>query len=163
MATENFAGWRPKMEVAEELKISERTLERLIQRKRIRRAYRRVPGRKPLAVLNPDDVARLKSETLAPLPVYATSGCEVVSSLTTTTAPLPALIHVAEGVLDVLHTLAHDRLLSQQLMLSLAEASRYSGLSQAYLRQQIKAGKLRAVRDGEWKVSRMSLEKLAQE
>jgi len=26
MAATNFAGWRPKMEVAEELKISERTL-----------------------------------------------------------------------------------------------------------------------------------------
>jgi len=163
MATENFTGGKPKGEVAEELKISERTLERLIQRKRIRRGYKRVPGRKPLAVLNPDDVARLKAETLAPLPLYGTSGCEVASASSTSTAPLSALIPVAEGVLDFLQTLAQDRWLSQQLMLDLEEARRYSGLSQGYLRQQIKAGKLRAVQDGGLKVSRLHLERLAQE
>src|SRR5262245_41186600 len=69
---DTFAGWQPKMEVAESLGISERTLERLIQQKRIRRAYRRVPGRKPLAVLNPEDVAVLKSETLTATPENGT-------------------------------------------------------------------------------------------
>jgi len=122
-----------------------------------------VPGRKPLAVLNPDDVARLKAETLVPLPTYGASGCEVTSALSTATTPLSTLIHFAEGILDFLHTLAHDSLLPQQLMLDLEEASRYSGLSQEYLRRQIKAGKLRAVQDGGWKVSRMNLERLAQE
>lgn len=151
------------MEVAEELKISERTLERLIQRKRIRRGYQRVPGRKPVVVLNPDDVARLKAETLVPIPMYGASGCEVTSALSTNTTPLSTLMHFAEGVLDFLHTLAHDSVLPQQLMLDLKDASRYSGLSQEYLSRQIKAGKLRAIKDGGWKISRMDLERLAQE
>lgn len=44
--------------------------------------------------------------------------------------------------------------------LSLAEASKYMGLSMNFLRRLIKAGKLHAVRDGRLKVRRVDLDNL---
>jgi excisionase family DNA binding protein len=76
MEEQNFGGWLPKMEVAETLGISERTLERLIQQKRIRRAYRRVPGRKPVAVLHPEDVKALQRETVTAAPASSVEDAE---------------------------------------------------------------------------------------
>src|SRR5712692_6529257 len=63
-----YEDWQTKAEVRERTGISERTLERLIQDKKIRREYRRIPGRKPLSIIHPDDVAELEVKTAKLVP-----------------------------------------------------------------------------------------------
>jgi excisionase family DNA binding protein len=142
MEGENFADWLPKMEVAEELGISERTLERLIQQRRIRRAYRRMSGRKPLAVLHPGDVAALKAETV-PATTEPPSTIEPHTDL--------ALRPSAQAVLNLLgNLLTAIPQRPQALFLTLKEASQYSGLPQTDLERLIASGelKVRKVRKG---------------
>jgi hypothetical protein len=64
----SFAGWKTKAEIVEELGISERTLERMLQKNKVRRGQKRIPGRKPITVISPEDVPRLKAEMVQPEP-----------------------------------------------------------------------------------------------
>jgi excisionase family DNA binding protein len=141
MEGENFADWLPKMEVAEELGISERTLERLIQQKRIRRAYRRMPGRKPLAVLHPDDVAALKAETVPP------SSAPPLEPRRTDVALRPTTQAALHFLADLLAAIPQR---PQTLFLTLKEASQYSGLPLTDIERLIESGelKVRKVRKG---------------
>jgi hypothetical protein len=156
MEGENFADWIPKMQVADALGISERTLERLIQKNKIRRAYRRVPGRKPIAVLNPEDVAVLKAETTPAIPPEALTESRSTSEIAlrpTQTAALSFLSNLLAIVPQQPHA----------LFLTLKEASNYSGLPQTDLERLIESGELKAreVRKGRAKmISRHSLEEL---
>jgi len=69
---EDFSNWIPKVQAAQQLNIGIRTLERRIQEQNLRVAHRRIPNRKPLAVLHPDDFAMLQADmmpaTPAPVP-----------------------------------------------------------------------------------------------
>lgn len=150
MEGENFADWRPKMEVAEALGISERTLERLIQQKRIRRAYRRVSGRKPLAVLHPDDVAALKADTV---PVSSAPPIEPrTTDVALRATPQPDLAALLAGF----NTTSVP--LHRKIYLTIAEAAALSGLPKAYLKRQIRAGVLPAVRVPSWRIRREDLD-----
>jgi excisionase family DNA binding protein len=148
----NFADWRPKMEVAEELGISERSLERLIQKNRIRRAYRRVPGRKPLAVLNPEDVAALKAETITPI------SNDILTEPRTDVAVQSATPQIALNFLSNLLATVPQQ--PQALFLTIKEASQYTGLSQAYLRRLIEDGTLKVIKDRGYRIRRRDLDTL---
>jgi hypothetical protein len=54
--------WPSKEEASQQIGISVRTLERLVRRREIKQAYRRVPNRRPLAVLNPVDLAKVAAQ-----------------------------------------------------------------------------------------------------
>jgi excisionase family DNA binding protein len=148
----NFADWKPKMEIAAELGISERSLERLIQKNRIRRAYRRVPGRKPIAVLNPEDVAALKAETIEPTPT------ETLTEPRTDVAVRSPTPHAALNFLSSLLATVPQH--PQALFLTVKEASLYTGLSQAYLRRLIDDGTLKVVKDRGYRIRRRDLDQL---
>lgn len=47
-----------------------------------------------------------------------------------------------------------------KLFLTIEEAAQYSGLSQAYLRNQVHKGHLSALKDRGWKIRRADLDKL---
>src|SRR5215470_10763035 len=68
IVAEDFSMWVPKVEAAKTLGIGIRTLERRIQEQGLRVAHRRIPNRKPLAVLHPDDFATLQAEMLPSTP-----------------------------------------------------------------------------------------------
>jgi Helix-turn-helix domain len=146
---EDYGGWLTKQEIMKELGLSERTLERMLQRDEIKRAHRRVPGRKPITVISPEDIARLRAEVVQPEPVPAPeeralavrqrSGMELLALLRNT-APVPAL----------------------PLFLSVKEASEFSGLSQALIRRLITQKKLKKVGlDRGYRISGKELETLA--
>src|SRR5262249_32888048 len=125
-----------------------RTLERMLQRNEIRRAHRRVPGRKPITVISPEDIERLRAEVVIPEPAPAPeekaltvrhrSGMELLALLRNTAhvPPLP-------------------------LFLSIREASEFTGLSQSLLRRLITQKKLKKVwLDRGYRLSRKELETL---
>jgi hypothetical protein len=146
----DLSSWIPKADVVQETGISERSLERRIQARKLRVGYRTAPGRRPLPVLHPEDVAALRAEmvqrvveekdqnAVAPLPVQSPNGlgAALVAALS---RPVPR---------------------EHALFLTLKEASQHSGLSVAYLRREIDAGKLQAIRDVSVKVRRKDLDAL---
>lgn len=146
---EDFEDWVTKQEAAEQTGHSLRTLERLIQSKKIRQAYRKVPGRRPLTVLHPEDVKELKKDTLPAQPF----------SPQITTSTLPARI-LNGPTLELLTALNSRVAIKDKFFLSLKEAAELSGLSKAYLQKQITEKKLEALRDRGWKIRRSDLEKL---
>jgi helix-turn-helix protein len=149
---DTFADWIPKGEAAKKLGIGIRTLERRIQEQGLRVAHRRIPNRKPLAVLHPEDVASLEAEMLPPTPGPAQhEGNEIaLRSVSRTALEVVALLRMAQTAPPL------------PLFLDLKAAAVYSGLPRSYLRELIQGGKLKAVQRGGWRVSRLALDRLAQ-
>jgi excisionase family DNA binding protein len=147
---ENFAEWITKLDAAEQLGISERTLERTIQKQRLRTAQRRIPGRKPIVVIHPSDFEKLRRET-----VPATPNPPSEESTDLTVRP-PSRV-VQEFFQSLLTTLPYPL---KALSLSIKEASAYTGFSQAFLLRQVKEGKLPAIRDRGYRLLRRDLDVL---
>jgi Helix-turn-helix domain len=148
---EDFSSWIPKVQAAQELNIGIRTLERRIQEQNLRVAHRRIPNRKPLAVLHPDDFATLQAELMAatPLPAPSEGKALTVRSVSRSALEVVALLRAAQAAPPV------------PLFLDLKSAASYSGLPQSYLRELIHGKKLKAVNRGGWRISRLALERFA--
>ena len=71
---EDFSKWVLKSDAAEALGYSDRTLERKIIKHKYRTAYRDVPGRRPFAVIHPDDYDKLKACSIPATPASGPEG-----------------------------------------------------------------------------------------
>ena len=71
MVVDQLDDWKTQAEAAEILKCSQKTVGRMAAQKKIQRVLRRVPGRKPMPVFNPDDIETIRAETVQvePFPV----------------------------------------------------------------------------------------------
>src|SRR2546427_617651 len=114
------------------------------------RGFIAVPGRRPLVVIPTADFERVKAEMV---PVEAVPTAEESTALTTRPT------RSAQELVALLRTSLSAPTLP--LFLDLKAASAYTGLTQAFLRRQIDAGTLKAVRDVGLKVSRKDLDSLA--
>lgn len=144
--------WKTKREAASILGVSEKTIERYAEKGQLARKERRIPGRVPLPVFSPDDIARIQKETMQPTPAGA--------------SPAPganlARISPRGDVVTLLAELlrAREPTPSSKMFLTIEEAAAHSGLSETYLRRKIKAGELVALKDRGWKIRRGDLDKL---
>ena len=155
---DKWKGWKTKAEAVAFLGISERTIERMVQAGRIRQAYKHVPGRRPIAVLNPKDLGKVKAETVKPVPIPVTH--EDADGASGALVPLPSQNAVA-NLLAALASGTPQRVsLLNKLFLTLKEASEYAGLPAAYLQRLIGEGALPALRTGGYRIRRADLEKL---
>ena len=137
---ENFDEWIPKAQFAQELNISEKTVERLVAQGHIRSSYRRVPGRRSMVILHPDDCAKMRDESLRPQPIPANSPTPKRQKKTLIPQPLQA-----------------------KVFLDLQEASAYSGLPEGLLKDLIRRGQLWAIKRGRYFLKREALEDLQPE
>jgi excisionase family DNA binding protein len=148
----DLSAWVPKSDVVRETGISERSLERRVQARKIRQGYRTLPGRRPLPVLHPEDVEQLRAEmvhrvteegekNLPALPVRSNSnGVDALSALLSAmTQQLPK---------------------ERPLFLTLREASEYSGLPQECLKRLIAEEKLPAMKSSGYRIRRRDLDAL---
>ena len=156
--TSTHADWLTKKEVAQALEISEKSVERWEGRGKLQKAWRKVDGKRPVAVYHPEDVGKLKD------------------SLTATEAfPVPrddqqnntkALVKIrglpGEVVLGALSEALgqHQPRVAEKFYLTLAEACQLSGLSRTFILRAIKEGQLQGIKDGGWKIRRADLAKL---
>src|SRR4051812_36175605 len=136
-----YDDWLTKAETKERTGISERTLERLIHEDKVRHEYRRIPGRKPLTIIHPEDVAELEVKTAKMVP----------GSLP---VPKPPVRDMAE----LLAALAPRLTIDKKLYLTLKEASEFSGLPITYLKRAIKEKLLPAVKIPHYRIRRDDLE-----
>ena len=154
MLTDQLDDWKTQAEAAEILKCSQKTVGRMAAQKKIQRVLRRVPGRKPMPVFNPDDIEAIRAETAQPeaFPVKERSEEKALAR-----AP-------RQSGVDLLAQLLADRIsparavpVEQKVFLNLKEAAEYSGLSKAWLLREIKSGKIKAIKTGGWRIRRSDL------
>ena len=152
--------WKTKAEAAEILKCSEKTISRLADQKRIQKVMRRNPGRRAQPVFNPDDIEAIRSDQ---------DQIEAFPMAAARSTPGSALARrdTAVSRVGVLAQLLADQLspaprvpVERKVLLNLREASEYSGMPKAWLLREIKAGKLKAIKAGGWRIRRSDLEQL---
>ena len=148
MAEDKYASWPDKHAAAATLGLSFRSVERLIEQKKIHIKHRPILGRKPLTILNPEDVDRIKAEVLPPVPAPAKTGSVLVP-------------HRPVKAADMLAALTPPRVpLDKKLFLTLREASEFSGLPQSYIRRLIASKKLKVIVAAGYRIKRADLERL---
>lgn len=152
-----------KAEACELLKISDRSLARYAAQGKIAVTYHK-GKRGNVAEYNDDDVKRLKDELAAPVGARKPA-VERVSNPDNTS--LQTMSDFGDALQAALMRIASDARtppaqveIAFKLLLTLKEASALSNLSTDYLKQAIKAGKLKAAIIGRgWKVKRAELER----
>ena len=160
--------WPTKAEAARRLDTSIRNIERLIARGDIESSKRTQPGRKPITIVNPDDLARMQPPAhVMPPETGATGETQALQRATLhqqTAAAFSLTEQQLAALLQHIATIATGpagERVDTKRWLTPAEAAALSGLSEPLLRRLIKAGELFARRDGrEWKIRREDLDKL---
>ena len=141
---DQFNGWLTKAEAAQKTGISERTIERLVARGEIRQSYRHIPARRPITILHPEDIDKLKQKTLPPVPTPPINGALTKSMVT-----------------DRFNFLTPPRVaIKDKIFLTIDEAAELSGLPKAHLRRLIADESLPAIKAHGWRIRRADIEKL---
>lgn len=186
MAETDLSTWLSIGDAAAAIGCSTRTIERLGRSKQLEQRLRRQEGTPPVAVYNPDDVARIASERRrAPAPfvlpavgtsngnghraqgsgLQDTTSTSALSQIRDTDDPIrlfcAAMVRVLQSPPSppLLTSLAESRG-GERLFLTIREASVVSGLTLAYLRRACESGTLKAVKDRGWRIRRKDLEQL---
>lgn len=168
---EEHASWPSKDQVMQDLGISERTLDRRVNELSINKVFRQAIGRKPIPLLDPAGVARLKELHERPNPVTVKTpprqlpqvyqnGHGGAKQTETPLLPVP-LIEAATTYLQRLPDIQTPPMippaLSQAVMewfanltgpqyLTLKDAAMQTGLPQSHIRQAIKEKRIHAVK-----------------
>jgi excisionase family DNA binding protein len=146
-----YEDWPTLAEATSKTGISERSFHRLIANNRIRREYRREPGKKPVIVLDPEV---LESYVLSLRTVHPIAAPESLPAKVTQPAKVPQADMAA-----LLSALAAPPVpLRDKFYLTLKEAATLSGLPQAYLLRKIREGAIPAVKVPTWRIRREALE-----
>jgi hypothetical protein len=173
----DLSDWLTKQEAADRIGVSTKAIERFTRAGKLEQRFRPQAGSPHVAVYFPADVATLaQARQRAPVPFVLEASSDVpangnghhaVRALDRVTASVTSgddLLSPGDNLLRVL-VAAAARVMSEtsqtpSLFLTIPEASRVSGLSQAYLKRRIAAGTLPAERDRGWRIRRKDLEAL---
>jgi hypothetical protein len=146
-----YHDWIPKEEAAKVTGKGLRTLERFVQQGKIRQAYLEVPGRRPLPVFHPDDVAKFVAKKVDAIPIGTDEHLPAVRPRTSLPAVSQRRREVAESAHEPLSELAH------KLNYTIKEAVRISGLPESFILRAIYTGTLPARKAGGWRIRREDL------
>lgn len=152
----DYSSWLTKHQAARALKVSTKTLERMLQEGvRIQRALWQRNGRGPkLAVYHPDDVATA-AKARGALPATFLMPADQASSPAAQEAGIAPLAMLGGDVplerlvswmATVSQTMSQMSQTPQTKWVTLLEAEPLSGLSKRALRQEIRAGRLTSLR-----------------
>lgn len=148
---ENLDLWTTIPEAVERTKISQRTIERRIAEGHLRTQKRPIPGRKPLVVINPEDLAALTQQTLRP--IVETRQDDNLPTRQNGKAPTRQ-----PDMASLLAALTAPRVSpAEKIYLTLKEAAAFVGLPQSHIKTQIKAGTIPAIKLAGWRIRRDDL------
>lgn len=142
--------WLTKPEAARAVGVSIRSIERLVEKGKVKQRFLKVVGRRPIAVLNPTDVEKAKKETIAEVPPQLP---EQIATLLPRAMPSDILTTITTS-------LAALQGRELKMFLTLPEAAELTGLSIGHLNRLRKEGKLPSIVDGQVKVRRTDLLRL---
>ena len=171
----DLSTWKTKTEAAALLQVSEKTIERMAvdgdspAEGKVRRAFRRIPGRRDLPVYSPADLAKIAGTTIEATPIDDSHQ-----------AKLPAIVRKVSKSLGndrmemmrpqdrtvLLSAMAEAEIVPvhMRLYLSVDEAIRFSGLGRHHLEKLIQGGKLELLKgagpNGSDVIRRLDLERL---
>jgi AraC-like DNA-binding protein len=176
MAETDLADRLSIADAAAQIGCSTRTVERLGKAKQLEQRLRRQEGTPPVAVYNPDDVARIAAERRRTPPPFVLlagptgngHGAAVAITAPRTREPfqsadvdlIRSFLALAVQALQSPPSPPVAEKVAARPVLTLAEAVQASGWSRTYLLRQIHRGTLKAVKDGGWKIRRTDLEAL---
>ena len=93
--------WMTKLQAAQYFGVAEKTIDRLSARKQIQKTTRKLPGRGPFSIYNPEDLARIKETQAKPLEPFIVPANGSPESHAISPQPQAALVHalttIAEG------------------------------------------------------------------
>lgn len=153
------SAWLTKSEAAAALNIGEKTIERYAAKGKIQQSWRRVEGRRPIAVYNPADIEALKAEHFQAEFVMPEekNGLAVQTQRQQPGNGKPSMD--MERFFGAMAAAVQIPARKEKLFLTLEEAAEFSGLPQAYLTRAIKSGELPAIKSGKVFIRRRDLEK----
>jgi excisionase family DNA binding protein len=134
-----------KEEAAQELKISVRSLQRLVQSKKISVVYKRGASGKQEAIFNPEEIENYKRGRDAEItkPSVVTTGDTALARSDVTTGDTALARNVIETIFNAIGQKPTVPIADKPL-LKLDEASALTGLSRQFLRRAIEDGKLKS-------------------
>lgn len=131
-----YDSWLPMNEVKQQTGMSERTIYRMVEEGKLRQAKRPIPGRKPLSVYDPDNVAELARLALRALPqVMLPDGGMAETAIVPVANALVEAIHIA-----AFRTSSELAELAHKTYLTIDEARRLTGLSERTIQRAAKDG-----------------------
>ena len=148
-----YEDWPTIDEVSERTKLSKRSIQRRIESGELKKGARNVPGRRPLTVVDPQDVERLSQQTLTPVPVPRKEPRPDLAQALVTLASTMSSRHDATGGNGAVP-------IERKIFLTLKEAVAFSGLTEAHLRRLLKSKRLKCVMSGGYRIKRADLERL---
>jgi excisionase family DNA binding protein len=178
MAETDLADWLPIDRAAAAIGCSTRTIERLGKAKQLEQRLRRQEGTPPVAVYNPDDVARIASERRREavpfvLPAVQASANgnghrepgHAVSTRLTQAADADLIRQFLTLAVQAFQSPPSSPVaesVAATLYLTIKEAAVVSGLPPIDLRRAIESGELKARKTGRggWRIKRTDLEAL---
>lgn len=174
----DYDRWLTKQQVAEQLGCSTKTVEAFAKENRLRSIpdFKRATGGARIAIFHPEDVTRLAADrqagtltpAIAPPPlavgrVVPANGSSPSVALQPYTPP-PSVTPWLDAFMAALeksqnHSQKQSQIsdLALKLYLTIPEAARLSGFTEARIRRQCQDGTLKAVKDGGWKIRRADL------
>ena len=147
-----YEDWPTLAEATSKTGISERSLHRMIANNRIRREYRREPGKKPVIILDPEQVEILAraQQTVHPIAEVSTLPAKVTQPAK---VPQPDMVALLSALTEP------PVPLRDKFYLTLKEAAKLSGLPQTYLLRKVREGIINAVKVPGWRIRREDLER----
>lgn len=161
----DLTGWPTQGEVVETLRISERTLNRMVEQGKIQRQYRQMQGRRPVPVFHPGDIETLASRNEADKSflVHQSGPKQLAvipqgqySSPFGSESALDALPVLAEAIA----TITGARAKARPTYVKIEEAEEISGLPRALLLEKVEGGELKGFKRGRWYFQTKGLERL---
>ncbi len=158
---EDLSHWLTKSQAAEALGVSTKTVEKLAEDGAIQKQTWRRAGKPAIAVYHPDDIQReriKRNPDAEPFVLPQDDSPPPASTALVRTKASPEAFMAA--LIEGMHRPQEEIRLTERHYLTVKQASKLTGLSEAYLMRKIKAEELPAIKDVSWKIKRSDLEKL---
>jgi helix-turn-helix protein len=140
-----YEDWPTLQQAIEMTGLSESTLQRMIRKREIQREYRPNRGRKDLIILDPIKVQELRTRSRHPVPDTQSTALTPQASANPVKVSVPSIMPSSD-LKELLTVLRRPQLrLSEKLLLTTAEASTFSGLSEGHLRDAARENQLPAL------------------
>lgn len=159
----DYSTWLTKPQAAEAIGCSTKTVEQLAKEGRIERAYYKRPETgATISVYHPKEVARIRKErnpdaaafVLPEVSENSESAAVAIRQAVRTDDFLQAIAAIAAGSQNSQNTVR----IAEKLYLTLDQAAQLSGLPRSYIRAQMSAGALAAIKTGAgWRIKRADL------
>lgn len=156
--------WLTKQQAADAIGVSTKTVEQIAKAGKLRQEQAKVNARY-IVVYHPEDVALVAAQRKsAPLQARRLTPPQPTDAPASRTVALtrrppmqPAGLQQRASAEAIIQALRSEKFASEKVFLTIPEAAALTGLTQAYIRRLCQKRRVKAIRDGGWKIRRKAL------